>query len=272
MLRFLYGTDFHGNTDKFETLLKYAVQMDFKLIHLGADILPKTSNIIHAQKVFIKDYLKNYYRRCSEYGITVLASFGNDDIYINMPEFKKYGTLLNEIPYQKDDYEFKAYNYVPIYPFSLRTACKLDSKDWVYTDRPCSTMDVDHTGFIKIEDPDKYFKKKGTIQDDLKNYTGHKNLIMSIHCPPSGLGLDICMDGRRVGSQAVYDWIRKEAPLLSLHGHIHENLAITNSWRVMIGRTTIIQPGPNMVVINIEDNKVSCELIRLDNRLWNQEL
>ena len=263
MLRFLYTTDLHGDTARYETVLNFAITHDFKIIHMGADLLPKGSGILTIQKTFVNNYLKKFYHQCSAHGITAIASFGNDDIYTRKTYFRKYATLLDETPYLCDQYEFKAYNFVPVYPFSLRTACKNDSDDWVYTDKDCPTMDVGPEGFIHIADPDKYFKEKGTIKGDLDQIKGHKNLIMAIHCPPAGLSLDVCLDGRAVGSQAVTTWIQKNQPLLTLHGHIHENLNVTGNWKVMLGRTTIIQPGPNMVVIEINDDKVHCQLIKL---------
>ncbi len=38
-------------------------------------------------------------------------------------------------------------------------------------------------------------------------------------------------------------WIETYQPLLTLHGHIHESPLITGVDTVMIGRTTVHQPG-----------------------------
>ena len=150
-LRFLYTTDLHGNIQKFEDVFAYANRYDIKLLHLGADLLPKGEGMLKAQKKFIKGYLKNFYIRCHNEGITVLAFFGNDDVYTRKKYFRQsigeYGDLLDEVPFKRGDYLFKAYPYVLDYPFGLKTACKLDYEGWkcpeAYLGTPC---DYDESG------------------------------------------------------------------------------------------------------------------------------
>lgn len=77
--------------------------------------------------------------------------------------------------------------------------------------------------------------------------------IFNIHCPPYGTHLDqapmldaelrpmVDASGLRmasVGSTAVRESLRQTAPLLGLHGHIHESAAAQK-----IGRTLSINPG-----------------------------
>ncbi len=77
------------------------------------------------------------------------------------------------------------------------------------------------------------------------------NAIFNIHVPPYGTGLDEApeLDENQkpvqggqvmtsVGSTAVRDAILEYAPLLSLHGHIHESRGVQK-----LGRTTCINPG-----------------------------
>ena len=64
-----------------------------------------------------------------------------------------------------------------------------------------------------------------------------------IHMPPSGLGLDVCSDGRKVGSRAVRLFLGGMQPRLSLHGHIHESPRMSGTWRASLGRTVVVQPG-----------------------------
>ena len=50
----------------------------------------------------------------------------------------------------------------------------------------------------------------------------------------------------------------EEQPLLSLHGHIHENYLLTSIWKAPIGNTWAIQPGqggehPVYCVIDTDD-------------------
>lgn len=224
-------------------------------------MLPKGSGIFEIQKKFVNGYLKQFYDRCKENGIEVLAFFGNDDIYTRKKYFKKYGTLLDEVPYQKDGYEFKAYPFVQDYPFGLKTACKWDSIDWrcpeKYIHKP---SDVSEQGWVNIPDTNAYFSAKGTIEDDLKAIHATNKTIMAIHQPPWALSLDVCMDGRRVGSEAVYNWIQREQPLVVLCGHIHENYTVTGVWKTYIDKSIVIQPGQSSEF----ENKIRIVLIELN--------
>lgn len=265
-MKFLYTTDLHGDIAKYEIILKYARMYGINLIHLGADLLPKGHNIIKVQKKFITRFLKDYYQLAKDRGITVLAFFGNDDIYTGKKYFRQYTRLLDESPYERDGYIFNAYGYVPDYPFSLKTACKLDYDGWFMTDvSRGKPLDVDESGMYHIEDIHEYYQRKGTIENDLKSFKGDSNVIMSIHSPPDGLGLDSCANNRRVGSKSVRKWIEREQPLMVLCGHIHESHSITGQWKGNVGNTLVIQPGQlskylSMVLIEVKENEIISEL------------
>jgi uncharacterized protein len=76
--------------------------------------------------------------------------------------------------------------------------------------------------------------------------------IFNLHVPPLGSGLDICpkldtsvfpprpMAGEttEAGSTAVRDALARFAPMLSLHGHIHEASGVQQ-----LGRTRAVNPG-----------------------------
>jgi Icc-related predicted phosphoesterase len=245
------------------------VEQDIKLIHLGADLLPKGSCMLERQKDFIKKYLKNFYQRCQNKGISVLATFGNDDVWSRKPYFKKYADLLDEKPFEMGGFEFKSYPYVQDYPFGLKTACKLDFEGWTCPDKYISNpVDLSPTGGLQRieEDIAEYFGKKGTIEEDLKKIPVSNKTIMAIHQPPWSLSLDVCLGGRRVGSKAVYDWIEKTKPKLVLCGHIHESYQITGIWKGYIGKTLVIQPGQerdkvHLVYIELQGDSVKAELI-----------
>lgn len=269
MLRFVYGTDFHGDPQKFTDILRYAVEHKISLIHLGGDILVKGSDIMNRQKKFINGYLKEFYKKCHKQGIDIIASFGNDDLFILKQYFRKYATLLDEVPYSRDGYDFQAYPWVLDYPFGLKAACKIESDGWTcpepYLGPPC---DFDEQGYYEIPDIQEYFRKKGTIEEDLKLTKPTNKTIMAMHMPPAGVELDVCYGGRRVGSKAIYDWIKREQLLIVLSGHIHENFTVTGNWRAQIGPTMVIQPGQgtyrtHAVYIEIDDQKVNASFLEL---------
>ena len=264
-------------------VFEFALEHDISLIHLGADLLPRKSKMIHLQETFIKYYLRSYFRKCDANGIKVLASFGNDDLYLNKKYFREFAFLLEEEPYHQGGYEFKAYNYVTDHCFGLKNGCKLEDEnsrpakirlvsDFFNEDVIPRRRDVNEEKyfFIEDEDLDEYFKKKGTIEEDLKNITADQKTIMAIHDPPSCLNLDVTSRGERVGSQSVLKWIEREQPLLVLSGHIHESYKITKTWKANIGKTIVIQPGQlgektNFVLIEIEKDDIHLELIEKDS-------
>jgi Icc-related predicted phosphoesterase len=196
------------------------------------------------QKKFVNGYLKKFYQRCKDKNIDILAFFGNDDLYPRKKYFKKYAALLDETPFVKNGYEFMAYPYVQDYRFGLKTACKLDYPGWAcpepYTQTP---SDFTEKGRIVIGNTEEYFANKGTIEGDLRKIHATNKTIMAIHQPPWSLDLDVCRDGRRVGSVSVFDWIQREQPLLVLCGHVHESPQISHVWKANIGKTLVIQPG-----------------------------
>ena len=263
---FIYTTDLHGDIPKYEAVLGFALEHDIKLMHLGADLLPKGNSILKMQKLFVNGYLKTFYSRCSKNNIKVLAFFGNDDIFTRKQYFRKYGELLDEVCYRDGGILFSAYGFVPDYPFGLKTACKLDYKGW---ERPSyylrnwmneleyqTPIEYNEEGRYLIDDIEKYFTDKGTIEEDLKSLKGD---VVAIHCPPCGCDLDVIMSGQRVGSKSVRNWIEKKQPKLVLCGHIHENLSKTGFWKADIGKTLVIQPGQgerttHLVYIEIADS------------------
>jgi Icc-related predicted phosphoesterase len=278
-MEFLYTTDLHGDSQKYKKLLSFAVDNDISLIHLGADLLPKGSDMAIRQELFVGEELKQFYSACRSRNIKVLAFFGNDDIYLFKKQFRKFGTLLDETPYTAENYKFKAYGYVPDYPFRLKTACKLDSPDWSLKEeyygnpldvkRPSPSSGEPGSVFFPIRNITEYFRKKGSIQKDLDRISVTGRTIMSIHSPPCSLGLDMCSDRRAVGSAAVLNWIEKSQPLLVLSGHIHESPRVTGLWKVMVGKTTVIQPGQNysdltLVRVSLTGTEVQAERINLE--------
>lgn len=260
MFNIIYTTDLHGSEEHYNNVFNFAIANKVNIIHLGADLLPKGSSILEKQKKFIRGFLKNFYRKCTDKGIQVLAFFGNDDVYSRKPYFREYASLLDEKPIEFEGHIFKAYGFVLDYPFGLKTACKINHQGWTCPDSYIGDpVDIGPTGgFEKIENVKEYFLKKGTIEDDLKNIHVNDKTIIAIHQPPWAINLDVCCDGRRVGSEAVYDFIKEKQPKICLCGHIHENYDLTREWSAYIGKTLVVQPGQHrektyLTVIDIHD-------------------
>jgi len=243
-MKFVYATDLHGDEGKYDKALALCLSEKATLLHIGADILPKGYSIQPRQKDFIKKFLPAFIKRCSDNGIRFTAMFGNDDLWTRKPLYReRCGELLDEKPFEIDGFLFSGYAYVPDYPFGLKTACKYDSKDWQpepYISRP---VEMTEKGFEPITDVQKYFADKGTIEDDLRERRASSNEIVAIHSPPVGLGLDHCVDGRRVGSEAIRRWIEREQPCVVLSGHLHESPWVSGKTVEKVEKTIVVQPG-----------------------------
>lgn len=242
-LRFCYCTDLHGNISRYQKILQYCIDNRIGILHLGADLLPKGSNISERQKDFIKTFLNDYFEQATTENIKVLAFWGNDD----MPSRKKFFKHdLFEESQKIQGYTFGIYPFCPDYPFGFKFGVKLDSKKFI---RPpqLGLPYEDVGGKIEvIKNINQYFSDKGTIEEDLKNLPYGEKVILSFHCPPAYSGLDECHDGRRVGSEAIYDWLNNHKVALSLHGHIHESPSCSGKYKASINGNTVIQPGDKL--------------------------
>jgi len=213
-MRFVYATDLHGDEGKYLKALDLSISQKASLLHIGADILPKGYSMLPRQKDFINKFLPQFIQKCSQKGIHFLA-MGNGDIWTRKPLYRKEcDPLLDETPTSIEDFTFSGYPFVPDYPFGLKTACKYDFSGWVpelYTQTP---SEYTEEGMVPISDVAQYFKDKGTIEDDLRGRSASPNEIIATHSPPIGLGLDVCIDGRRVGSKSVLQWIERAQPYM----------------------------------------------------------
>ena len=74
-----------------------------------------------------------------------------------------------------------------------------------------------------------------------------KKLVLMLHGPPYGNKADL-VDGGHAGNKSYRDFILKEKPLLVICGHLHENSGV----RDKLGKTTIINPGPDGKLVEIK--------------------
>ena len=96
---------------------------------------------------------------------------------------------------------------------------------------------------VKLKQLEEKIIKAEEEINDLVRPSNMEKAIYIIHTPPSNISLDVCHDGKKVGSKAVYEFLKKYQPLLSFHGHIHESAEVSGKWYNNIGRTLCIQPG-----------------------------
>lgn len=251
-MRMMFVTDFHGSRWKYERMFEAAKRLRAEVVINGGDMLP-WGNDPFRQGEFITGFLDDHFARFNSVGIYYLCCLGNDDLRVFDKLFEetcnKYPFVFNVAQRKFDlgDYEFIGMNWVVDYPFRLKDRCRLDTDNSVPGSQFGKGLLSTPDGFQEINDWFSYAKTLPTIDEELNRLVRPKDMSKSvyvIHTPPYGIGLDQCSPGaRRAGSKALYSFLLKYQPMLSLHGHIHESPETSGRWQANLGRSLCIQPG-----------------------------
>lgn len=250
-MRILFTTDLHGSQWKYDRLLRVAQAHQADVVINGGDMLPKDGDLFDQDK-FITGCLDAHFAQFNEAGIPYLCYPGNDDLMVFDPLFEeicqKYPFVLNlaQKRISIHAFEFIGMNWVVDYPFRLKDRCRIDTVEYTFQEQYGTGLLSTHEGWQEIPDWPAYARSLPTIQDELDRLVlpdDPTRAIYAIHMPPSGLGLDKCSHGEAVGSKAVYRFLQRLQPRLSLHGHIHESPETSGKWFANIGQTICIQPG-----------------------------
>lgn len=235
MHKTVYCSDLHGNEALYNRLFEFAVDEAASFIVIGGDISPHfrkdIAQGINCQREFIEGFLTDFNKKVIESGINLFLIMGNDDYKSNYPLLAKFNNLHNN-PLDIGSKKIIGYSFVPPTPFLL--------KDWEKLDDGQSVPLTDPRLDIRTAP-----KEDGTIALDLQRIASMsepKNTIYVMHSPPFCTLLDKTYSGLHVGSKAIKEFIKKERPPLSLHGHIHEGPK-TGSWKDEIGGCVCVNPG-----------------------------
>ncbi len=205
----------------------------------------------------------------------VLLYLSNDDGHFLEPLVNELETAglcvnMNQRVYRADGLVFCGMNKVRDYPFGYKHYCVPDS-DWVADPvQFCGEgLTFDERGVEQpIPDLRHYLLAKRSLLehlDELKAQLkpGEMNRsVWMVHQPPSSLGMDICGNGRQVGSPALLRFIQDNQPLLGCSGHIHESPHQPGGrWAAKVGQTMWIQPGQvdarlHYVTLEITDERM----------------
>lgn len=260
----LYITDLHGSEWKYDRTLNLALKYKIDIVINGGDMYPKDRDLF-GQDRFIIEYLDSHFAKFDAAGIYYLCYPGNDDLLIFDHRFEeicqKYSHVSNiaQRRIEIGGYEFLGMNWVVDYPFRLKDRCRMDTNDYVFQQQLGPGIVSTPAGWREIEDWIQYAKSLPTIEDELKSLItpiDMRKAIYVIHMPPAKLGLDECINGVKVGSNAIYNFLIKHQPLISLHGHIHESSEMSGQWHATLNNTLCIQPGQltplTYVIIDLE--------------------
>jgi len=255
--KLLYTADLHGNEAFYKRLLKKAEDKNVDAIVIGGDLCPKGG--IQIQKDFLEKFMiplfKDFKRKNKNKEI--YAIMGNDDFRVNFSivESAEKNNILKSAHKKSiklnKNFNIAGYSFVNPTPFRL--------KDWEKPDLENDKNSLQlFSGEVRTIE-----KEDGTIEEDLQEFKKLSNpekTIYVIHAPPFNTKLDIIALGAHVGSKAVREFIEKEHPLLTLHGHIHESPKMSGSWRDKIGNAICINAGSSY-----PEDRLNCVIIDADD-------
>jgi Icc-related predicted phosphoesterase len=268
-LRVLYTTDLHGNERYYKYLEEVALRENVDVVINGGDLYPGISK--GGQKNFLNEFFRKHLNLFDTKRIYYLAFPGNYDLKILDPLFDgicgefEFAVNLNYRKIRINEFDFIGMNLVPDYPFRLKDRCRMDTRDFEFPPQHGSAIFSTEGEFEEMSSEEwfEYARQLPTLKEELEKLPqmdDPQKTIYVIHMPPANLGLDVCYGNRKVGSVAIYEFIKEMQPLLTLHGHIHESPQVSGVWKAKLGRTTCIQPGQEdkltYVLINLEDSEL----------------
>ena len=265
-----FVSDLHGLQSRYQTLFSKILEEKPAAVFLGGDLLPGFETFQDGN--FVRDYLaqefKELYIKLGKKSPRIFLILGNDDDrgieedLVHFMERDKIWEYVHNKSSQFGEFTVYGYAYVPPTPFL--------NKDWErydisrYVDPGCIPPEE---GWHTIKQAVNIVQH-ATIQQDLKELTSSKDLSKSIflfHTPPYKTNLDrAALDGKmidhvpldvHVGSIAVKELIQENQPLLTLHGHVHESVRLTGSWKDQLGISTMFSAahdGPELALVRFD--------------------
>ncbi len=253
----LFASDLHGETDRYEKLWRAIEEAGPAAVFLGGDLLPSglagLVSLDPSHDDFVNDFLARGFERVRErlgerYPQVYLV-LGNDDGLSEEAAFLDVAAsglwnYAHDRSFSLPSYRVFGYAYVPPSPFMLKDWERYDVSRYV----PPGSVSPEE-GWRSVPRPEDEIRY-ATIQQDLATLAGDgslENAVFLFHGPPYETKLDrAANDGKtvdhvpldlHVGSIAVRRFIEQRQPLVTLHGHIHESVCLTGSWRDRIGQT-----------------------------------
>lgn len=254
-MKLVITSDLHQRIAKWNDLVPTVETERPRFVLIAGDLLPKAG--FKEQKAFFTD-MRRWFRDMQQSGsATVLAYFGNDDAHVLEPlldQLQAEGLCvnLNGRIHREEGLVFCGMNKVRDYPFGYKHWCVPDGDYVACAQQFCGEgLTLDERGnYVPLANLVDYLSAKPCIEDELDRLKSQlrpgemERSIWMVHQPPTALGMDICADGRQVGSPTILKFIEDNQPLLGCSGHIHESpYQPGGRWMSQVGKTVWVQPG-----------------------------
>ena len=262
----VYTSDVHGNETHYNKLYDFAKKASADAVIIGGDIAPKgigSVDYIQTQREFLEKKLPEFARNLKKSlpKCNLFLMMGNDDCAANMDVLEKHDSTLYHLIHNKRlkltaDFEIVGYGYVPITPFGIKDWEKFDFSNAPERFRQAyeyrKRTDCQYWGWktaqqewVEFTFP-KDAEQKDSIQKDLEGilFTANpRKTIYVMHTPPYETNLDLVRWKWHIGSMAVKMFIEERQPYLTLHGHIHETVAVSREFKHQTGNTLSMSSG-----------------------------
>jgi len=263
-----FVSDLHGIEERYTKLLAAVLDERPAVLLIGGDLLPHYSRARGAERrKYVREFLVATFAGLAgsmgEAAPRVLLILGNDDSRAEEDAFldasgRGIWTYLHGRSVEIGGIRFYGYSYVPPTPFLLKDWERYDVSQRV---EPWCISPEDGLRTVKVPEAEA---RDCTIEKDLEMLASGEDLsraILLFHSPPHRTSLDaIRREGgtgshAHVGSVAILRFIETRQPLVTLHGHVHESVSITGSWRDTIGRTHAFSgahAGPGLALVRFD--------------------
>ncbi len=271
----IFVSDLHGSKERYNKLFRLILKEKPTAVFIGGDLLPhamhRATDSDNEERDFLTDVIaagfKSLRRSLQDDYPLIYVILGNDDPRSEeaaIEDIAREGIWLYIHGRWAKLGQTRIYGYahVPPTPFQLKDWDRYDVSR--YVDPGCISPEE---GRRSVQIPERE-KKHSTIRKDLAQLEdggSFDDTIFLFHTPPYKTKLDrAALDGKmvdhapldvHVGSIAVREFIEKNQPLITLHGHIHESSRMTGQWQDKIGRTFMFSAahdGPELAVVQFD--------------------
>jgi len=253
-MKTLYTADLHGSLQLYRELEEIVISEKVGLVLIGGDLLPRFGHdnlSLINQKIFIEEKIYPFLLTMKKCATEVGIIPGNNDWQESINTMKELARenlihLLHLSPLEiNTKLIIRGYPYIPPTPFAPKDFEKCDMrKDSIDSTNPSAVISSGNR-IVKIEEK-SFFAKRGSIEEDLDRMAEsdmEERSIYIFHAPPHDSLLDRLHNGSGAGSRAVKEFIKKNRPYITLHGHVHESPEVTGRWWQFFGTTLSINPG-----------------------------
>ena len=268
----------HGDEKQFRALVEYALQTKPNVVIIGGELLPRgfgkiTPGYPYMQRKFAQERLPALLRPIKQNlpDTPIYVIPGNDDCSVNDDVLNEENGIFTNIDGKRvplpGGLEIVGCSLVPFTPFVIKDREVFDGNENYKransSDYLKGAISVRHGN--KLEWSPVEITEANRGQSLRKVLTGptfsgnYAKTVYLFHTPPVN-ALDFIYDRKNVGSVSVREFIEKNQPALTLHGHIHETVDMTGEYNTQIGSTICMAAGNEP-----DESKLAVLTFDLDN-------